>query len=153
MQTAAEPADDAQHRPTDVLAGASSDGLIVLDASSLTSLLLDPTAAEHSLVRGARLLAPSLLPYEVTNVLRRLQAAGRLASRHATQAFSDLATLDIGYWDWALLAERVWQLRANLSSYDAAYVALAERTEALLVTRDARLAQAPGIGCAVKVFS
>jgi predicted nucleic acid-binding protein len=134
-------------------AGTSSGGLIVLDASSLTSLLLDPKAGEHSVVRGARLLAPSLLPYEVTNVLRRLQATGRLASRHATQAFSDLATLDIDYWAWALLAERTWQLRTNLSSYDAAYVALAERTDALLVTRDARLARAPGIGCEVKVLS
>lgn len=86
-------------------------------------------------------------------MLRRLQAAGRLASRHATQAFSDLATLDIEFWDWALLAERVWELRVNLSSFDAAYVALAERTDALLVTRDAALARAPEVRCAVEVLT
>jgi len=127
--------------------------LIVLDASSMTALLLDPEAGEHAVVRGAQLLAPSVLPYEVANVLRRLQSMPRLAARHASQAFADFAALDVELWDWSLIADRVWQLRANLSSYDAAYVALAELTAATLVTRDARLTRAPDIRCAVEVFS
>ncbi len=104
-------------------------------------------------MQGARLLAPSVLPYEVANVLRRLQTTRRLAARHASQAFADLTVLDVELWDWSLIADRVWQLRANLSSYDAAYVALAELTAATLFTRDARLARAPDIRCAVEVFS
>jgi predicted nucleic acid-binding protein len=133
--------------------GNAPERLIVLDASSLTALLLDPEAGEHAVVRGTRLLAPSVLPYEVANVLRRLQSMRRLAVRHASQAFADFTALDVELWDWSLLADRAWQLRANLSSYDAAYVALAELTAATLLTRDARLAGAPGIRCAVEVFS
>lgn len=154
MPTAADHTRDAQHHSDDASqASRASDRLLVLDASSLTALLLDSDAAEHSVVRGAQLLAPSLLPYEVANVLRRLQTSRRLTARHASVAFADLAILDIEFWDWALLAERVWQLRHNLSSYDAAYVALAERTDALLVTRDAALARAPGVRCAVEVLT
>lgn len=126
--------------------------LIVLDASSMAALLLDPDAGEHGIVRGAHLLAPSVLSYEVANVLRRLQSTRLLAAAHADQAFADFAAVDIELWHWSVIAERVWQLRPSLSSYDAAYVALGERTGATLVTRDARLARAPGIRCDVEVF-
>lgn len=149
MPTGADPATgDARRQSVD-----ASGRTIVIDASSMTALLLDPEAGEYAAVHGARLLAPSVLPYEVANVLRRLSSARRLAARHASQAFADLATLDVELWDWSLIADRVWQLRANLSSYDAAYVALAELTAATLVTRDARLARAPGIRCTVEVCS
>jgi len=131
----------------------ASARLIVLDASSMAALLLDPEAGEHAVVRSAQLLAPSVLPYEVANVLRRLHSMRRLAARHASQAFADFTGLDVELWDWSLITDRVWQLRANLSSYDAAYVALAELAAATLLTRDARLARAPGIRCAVEVFS
>jgi predicted nucleic acid-binding protein len=135
--------------------GAAAPRLIVLDASSIAALLLDADAEEHSVAAepGARLLAPSLLPYEIANVLRRLQSARRLAGHHADQAFADLALLEIEFWNWSLLADRVWELRSNLTSYDASYVALAELTDATLITRDARLARAPGLRCTVALCS
>lgn len=148
MPTGADRATDEGAR----LSKTASARLVVLDASSMTALLLNPEAGEHAVVRGAELLAPSVLPYEVANVLRRLHSKRRLASRHASQAFADFTTLDVALWDWSLISDRVWQLRANLSSYDAAYVALAELTSATLLTRDARLARAPGIRCAIEVF-
>ncbi|GAA1058497.1 ribonuclease VapC9 [Agromyces luteolus] len=126
---------------------------LVLDASSVVGLLLDPDAEEHAIASRGSLHAPSIVPYEVSNVLRRLQGAGKLADRDAEQAFADYAALDIELWPWPTLGERVWQLRGNLSSYDAAYVALAERIDATLVTRDARLARAPGTTCAITVVA
>ncbi|MBM7505945.1 type II toxin-antitoxin system VapC family toxin [Agromyces aurantiacus] len=127
--------------------------LVVVDASSMAAVLLDADAGEHAVMRGAQLLAPSLLPYEVANVLRRLESAGRLAPDHADQAFRDFTGLDLELWPWPVLADRVWQLRANLSTYDAAYVALAETTGATLLTRDSRLGRAPGPGCTIEVFA
>lgn len=118
----------------------------------MTALLLDAEAGEHELVSGSQLIAPSVLPYEVANVLRRLTLAGRLTAADADQAFDDFTALAVDLWDWAAIAARAWSLRANLSSYDAAYVALAELVDATLVTRDARLARAPGLGCPVELF-
>ena len=125
---------------------------IVIDASSMTALLLDAEAGEHERASGSQLIAPSVLPYEVANVLRRLTLAGRLSMADADQAFADFTTLAVELWDWATLAARTWSLRANLSTYDAAYVALAELADATLITRDARLARAPGLRCPVEVF-
>lgn len=126
---------------------------IVIDASSMTALLLDAEAGEHDLVSGSHLIAPTVLPYEVANVLRRLTLAGRLSAADADQAFDDFTALTVELWDWATVAARTWSLRANLSSYDAAYVALAELVGVALVTRDARLARAPGLGCPVELFN
>ncbi|MEF3405508.1 type II toxin-antitoxin system VapC family toxin [Agromyces sp. CCNWLW203] len=126
---------------------------IVIDASSMTALLLDAHAHEHARVGGTHLLAPSVLPYEVANVLRRLSEARRIAEPHADQAFDDFTDLAVELWDWSIFAARAWSLKANLSSYDASYVALAELTEATLITRDARLARAPGTRCRIEVFA
>ncbi|WP_188744718.1 type II toxin-antitoxin system VapC family toxin [Agromyces bauzanensis] len=125
---------------------------LVVDASSMTALLLDAEAGEPELVSGSQLIAPSVLPYEVANVLRRLTLAGRLTAAEADQAFDDFTALAVDLWDWAAIAASAWSLRANLSSYDAAYVALAELVDATLVTRDGRLARAPGLGCPVELF-
>ncbi|MEV1129280.1 type II toxin-antitoxin system VapC family toxin [Agromyces sp. NPDC049794] len=125
---------------------------LVIDASSMTALLLDPGAGEHALVTGSQLIAPGVLPYEVANVLRRLALAGRLTAAEADQAFDDFTALAVALWDWTAIAARAWSLKANLSSYDAAYVALAELVDAPLVARDARLARAPGLGCPVELF-
>ena len=124
---------------------------IVIDASSMIALLLDAEAGEHELASGSQLIAPSVLPYEVANVLRRLTFAGRLTTGNADQAFDDFTALAVELWDWATLAARTWSLRANLSTYDAAYVALAEFADATLITRDARIARAPGLRCPVEV--
>lgn len=119
-------------------------------------LLIDPAAeAERLAARLASnaLHAPSHLAVEVTNVLRRHRNAGRLSDAEANLARTALTTLAIEYWPFEVLAERSWHLGNNVSSYDAAYVALAERLGATLVTADARLARATGPTCAIELFA
>jgi len=99
------------------------------------------------------MVAPDLLAYEVTNVLRRQRNAGRLSDAEARLALDAFRALPIELWPYAVLADRVWSLGANLSAYDAAYVALAERLDAVLLTADARIAGAPGVRCAVEVVT
>lgn len=127
-------------------------GAIVCDASALVAVLVDSGpagrwAAER--IRGGLLAAPHLLGFEVANVLRRHERAGLISTDQAAQAHVDLVDLRIELWPYTLLASRAWQLRGNLTLYDAAYVAVAEHIGATLVTLDDRLAGAPGIRCAV----
>jgi predicted nucleic acid-binding protein len=93
--------------------------------------------------------APTIVTYETANVVRRHELAGKISSDQAAQAHSDLLDLAIELWPYDLLAARAWELRKNLSIYDATYVALAETTELTLVTLDARLAKAPGVRCQI----
>lgn len=125
---------------------------VVCDASAVLAALLD--SGEDGQWAAARiaegdLYAPTLLPFECTNVLRRQESAGRVTSDQAIQAHFDLLDLAIDYWPYRQLAEGVWGLRGNLSSYDAAYVALAEMLDATVVTLDRRLRGAPGLRCAI----
>ncbi|WP_200941480.1 type II toxin-antitoxin system VapC family toxin [Cellulomonas sp. Leaf395] len=129
---------------------------VVLDASAALMLLIDPgPAGEHVAARldGAAVVAPDLLPYEVTNVLRRYRNAGRLSDAEARLALDGFRSLSIDLWSHDVLAERVWALGANLSAYDAAYVALAERLGAVLLTADARIAGAPDVTCPIEVVA
>jgi predicted nucleic acid-binding protein len=125
---------------------------IVCDASAVVALLLDSgvdglwTAKRLS---GADLFAPSLLPYECANIMRRHELGGAVSADQAAQAHADLLDLAVDLWPYELLSTRVWQLRANLSSYDAAYVALAEAIGGDLVTLDRRISRAPGVECSV----
>ncbi len=126
--------------------------LRVVDASALVALLLDggPTGrgvAEE--LAGAALMAPSLVGFEAANIIRRHELAGLVGSDQAAQAHADLLDLAIEHWPYELLAARAWQLRRNLSIYDAGYVALAELTGAILVTLDRRISGAPGLRCTV----
>ncbi|WP_200940589.1 type II toxin-antitoxin system VapC family toxin [Cellulomonas sp. Leaf334] len=126
---------------------------VVLDASAALALLIDPgPAGEQVAARldGASVVAPDLLPYEVTNVLRRHRNTGRLSEAEAQLALDGLRSLSVELWPHAVLADRVWSLGGNLSAYDAAYVALAERLDAVLLTADARIAGAPGVTCAIE---
>jgi predicted nucleic acid-binding protein len=100
---------------------------------------------------GAELFAPTLLPYECANVVRRLERDCAISADQAAQAHADLLDLPLELWPYDLLAARVWELRANLSSYDAAYVALAEILAAPLVTLDRRIGRAPAVTCVVDV--
>ncbi len=98
---------------------------------------------------AGELHAPHLLPAEVTNVLRRAVSVNPALRATAQQGLADLAELGIAFHDFLPFRSRVWELRHNLSSYDAWYVALAEALDAPLVTLDHRLAHAPGIRCQI----
>ena len=101
---------------------------------------------------GEDLAAPHLIDVEVGHALRRFAAAGRITAERGLWALHDLARLEIERWDHAALLPRAWDLRNNLSFYDATYVALAEALSVPLVTLDARLAGAPGVMATVEVI-
>lgn len=127
---------------------------LVADASAVVTVLLDSGDSGAWLARrlsSAELCAPALLAFECSNVIRRHELAGVISPDQAAQAHADLIDLPVDLFPYEPLAQRVWQLRHNLTSYDAAYVALAEALDAVLVTLDGRLAQAPGITCRVEV--
>jgi predicted nucleic acid-binding protein len=125
---------------------------VVCDASALVALLIDGGDDGRwatATLSGADLAAPSLIEFEVADIFRRHELAGRVSHDQAAQAHADLLDLAIEQWPYDLLAARAWQLRENLSIYDAAYVALAEFLDADLVTLDRRIKRAPGIRCAI----
>lgn len=128
--------------------------MIVVDASVLATVLIgDEQAAETLRRRLLRrpLAAPSLVDLEVVSVLRRKRVQGRLDEHRAGQAVVDLHALPLARAPERPLLQRVWELRHNLTPYDAAYVALAETLHVPLLTGDQRLAAAPGIRCEVEL--
>lgn len=129
--------------------------MIVVDASIIVAGLADDGPDGdfvRARLRGERLIAPHLIDLEVTSAWRRLVVAGHLDHRRATLALTDLESLRLERSPHGPLLARCWELRANLTIYDAAYVALAELAESTLLTGDARLAGAPGIRCGVEVI-
>jgi len=125
--------------------------VIVIDASVLVDSLVGEGRA---VARQAAepLAAPHLVDVEVGSALRRLVAAGTITAASAAAALDDLAELEIDRYDHVGLLARCWELRHNLTFYDAAYVALAEALDVPLLTFDARLASAAGIGATVEVL-
>lgn len=125
---------------------------VVCDASAVVALLLD-SGEDGRWATGALsdvdLTAPALLRFEAANIIRHHELAAIVSSDQAAQAHADLLDLAIEQWPYELLAERAWELRGNLSSYAASYVALAELVDAPLVTLDKRIAGAPGVGCSI----
>ena len=101
--------------------------------------------------RHQSLHAPELLDLEVAQVLRRLVREGALSGSRAEAAIEDLLDLRITRYPHSVLLPRMWQLRHNLSAYDAAYVVLAEKLGATLLTRDARLASAARHAATIEV--
>ena len=101
----------------------------------------------QQLLAGENFIAPHLAIVEATNILRRLELAGLLERLEAGSAAADLVDLDIELLPFAPFADRVWELRANITSYDACYVAIAEQLELPLATLDRKLAHAPGPYC------
>ncbi len=130
--------------------------MIVLDTSAAVDWLLQTPAGQRIEQRiyahQDTLHSVHLLDVEFMQVLRRLVREGRLTPMRAEEAIEDLAALRITRYAPVLLLHRIWRLRRNLSAYDAAYVALAEQLQAPLITRDQRIAAAPGHMAAVEVF-
>jgi len=130
--------------------------MIVLDASAAVDWLLQTTAGQRIENRiyshSETLHTPHLLDLEVTQVLRRLTRQGVVSVRRANEAVRDLLELRITRYPHTLLVPQIWQLRHNFSAYDAAYIVLAEKLGAALVTRDAQLASASGHTANIEVF-
>lgn len=122
--------------------------MIVVDSSAVIEVLLRTESAlaveRRIFASGETLHAPHLLDLEVAQVLRRYCMAGEMDPERGREAVDDLADFPIRRYPHDLFLTRIWELRDNLTSYDAIYVALAELLPAPLLTRDARLASAPG---------
>ena len=129
--------------------------MLVVDASVLAVALADDSRdgdKARARLRGAQLAAPELVDLEVASVLRGQLAGGHLEVRRAELALADLVDLPLQRAPHRKLLTRCWELRANLTVYDAAYVALAEVLDADLLTGDARLAKAPGPRCRIEIL-
>ena len=129
--------------------------MLVVDASVLVVALADDGPdgdVARARLRGETLAAPELVDLEVTSVLRRQNRAGVLDARRAQLALGDLAALPMRRAPHLPLLARCWELRDHLTSYDAAYVALAEALDATLLTGDRRLARAAGPTCTIEVL-
>jgi predicted nucleic acid-binding protein len=129
--------------------------LIVVDSAAVIDALTarDGTAELRAQLASEDLHAPTLLDFEVVSTLRRLTLGGHLSVARAADLLSDFEDLPVQRWPFADgLRRRAFQLRDNLSAYDAAYVALAEALECALVTRDGRLARASGHDARVVVL-
>ena len=120
--------------------------MIVVDAAVLADVLLNIRDSERAAARleETEVHAPHLIDVEIADVIRRHVAARIIDAERGGAALRALASLPMIRYPHTYLLARAWQLRDNLTAYDAAYVALAEALDAPLVTRDRRLAASPG---------
>lgn len=123
---------------------------VVVDASVLVAALVDSSEhgswAEDVIISGS-LHAPELVRVEATNILRRLERSKQVSSAQANAAHDDLMELSLETFGFDPFADRIWELRHSITSYDAWYVALAEALQLPLATLDLKLAKARGIKC------
>jgi predicted nucleic acid-binding protein len=126
----------------------------VVDASVVVAALVDSGPdgqwSEHELGTEP-LAAPHLLLVEVANILRRAARTRQISEDVAALAHLDLVQLRVELFPYELVAARVWELRSNVTAYDAWYVALAEMLDAPLATLDRKLSRASGPRCVFKV--
>ena len=131
--------------------------MIVLDASVLANAISDDDADGHrarkELRAAGELAAPDLVDVETTAVLRKRWLAGSISDERFAVAIEDLEDLDLDRYPTLPLMRRAYELRANLTAYDAAYVALAELLGCGLLTGDGRLATSPGPRCAIRLLT
>lgn len=125
----------------------AKDEMIVVDASAILDVLLRTVDAEalenRMLASGESMCAPHLLDVEVAQVVRRYCLLGEMTSKRGEETLRDLSDMPIERFPHTPFLHRIWELRNNLTAYDAAYVALAETLGCTLVTRDQRLGNSP----------
>jgi predicted nucleic acid-binding protein len=131
--------------------------VIVLDASVLANVIADDgpegQRARAGLRRAGALVAPDLVDVETVAVLRKRWRAGTISEGRFAVAVRDLEDIDLERYPVLRLMRRAFELRANVTPYDAAYVALAEILGCELWTADQRLAKAPGPACPIRVLN
>jgi predicted nucleic acid-binding protein len=131
--------------------------LIVVDASVLANVVGDDGAdgrkARGEIRSAGDVAAPDLVDVETVAVLRKRWLAGTISDRRFATAVADLEAIDLDRYPTLPLTRRAYELRANVTAYDAMYVALAETLGCELLTADQRLASAPGPRCAVRVLA
>lgn len=129
--------------------------MIVVDASVLAPALAD-TRPDGELARTRllreRLAAPHLIDVEVASIFRRAVRGGSLEREPAQQALTKLERMPLQRTPHHPLLDRIWELRENLTAYDAAYIALAEAINALFITADTKIPKAPGLRCPVELI-
>ncbi len=130
--------------------------MIVIDASVLANAVGDDgpagKGARARVAAADRVSAPDLIDVETVAVLRKRWLAGDLTARRFRSAVDDLLTLPVDRFPTGPLMIRAYELRANVTAYDATYIALAEGLACTLLTADGRLARAPGINCRVNIL-
>lgn len=131
--------------------------MIVLDASASLELLLRaadrPGLVARVLRSGETIAAPHIIDLEVAQVLRRFVMAGELPAARAREAIDDHRAMGIVRYPHDALLDRAWQLRANCTSYDAAYLVLAEALDAVLITCDGKLVAVPASRAVVELVA
>ncbi len=131
--------------------------MIVIDASVLANVVGDDgpagRAARARLLDAAEASTPDLADVETVAVLRKRWLAGDLTDRRFRSAIDDLLALPLARFPTGPLMIRAYELRSNVTAYDASYIALAEGLACTLVTADARLARSPGTNCAIEILA
>lgn len=123
---------------------------VVVDASVLAAALIDTSPIgrwAEAILATAAVCGPHLLMVETANMLRRAALAGLIEDLRASQAHQELLAFHCTLFEYELMAERVWQLRSKLTTYDASYIALAELLDCELATLDRKLAQSTDVRC------
>ena len=129
--------------------------MIVVDTSAVLSILLgrpEVLGLADRVLSDGDLHAPHLLDVEFQHALGRLARTGAISDDRASDARTDLADMAVVRYPHVPLADRMWELRHDMTAYDAVFVVLAEILAVPLITCDARLARAPGHRAAVEVF-
>lgn len=132
----------------------AADLVLVVDTSAALAALLsdDATSLADRLIADGDLHAPHLIDVEILHALRRLTLSGELSDDRAADARTDFRELALVRYPHDELSDRIWELRHNLTAYDAEFVVLAEVLGAPLATCDRRIASAPGHSAEVELF-
>jgi predicted nucleic acid-binding protein len=130
--------------------------MIIVDASVLAPSLIDSDpqgTTLRELLESRELAAPEAIDLEIMSIYRKYCRSGKLADTEAEAALTEFSRLHIELFRHQAFRGRIWELRHNVTSYDATYVALAEFLDVPLWTLDQRLANAPGLRCETVVPS